>query len=93
MAAEPLPGQGLTILHERITRAAAELRFRTRPPASGEASVYGSARRRVPDDLLRAAEGVLRGVHLSPRLIASVAAGLLVAAGVAAVLAVRGRRM
>ncbi|MGQ0549801.1 MAG: hypothetical protein ACT4PY_09075 [Armatimonadota bacterium] len=83
MAAEPLSGQELAILHERIARTARELRRRARTrPAGALAS----------DDLLRLAEAALRSVPVTPRLVAGVTAALLVVAGVAAIMAVRGRR-
>jgi len=83
MAAEPLSGQELEILHERIARSAAELRLRAR---------LGPGVPRATDDLLRVAEAALRSVHVTPRLLASVTAAALVVAGVAAIMAVRGRR-
>ncbi|MGH7427570.1 MAG: hypothetical protein ACREJ4_04335 [Candidatus Methylomirabilaceae bacterium] len=83
MAPEPLSGQELETLHERITRAAAELRLRARPRPGGL---------HLSDDVLRLAEATLRSVHVRPRLIAGVTAAALVVAGFAAIMAVRSRR-
>lgn len=83
MAPEPLSGQELEVLHERISRTAAELRLRARRRPGG---LY------LSDDVLRLAEAALRSVHVTPRLLAGVTAAALVVAGVAAIMAVRSRR-
>lgn len=83
MAAEHLSKQELTLLHERIAETAAELKMRARIRPAGP---------RVPDEFFRVAEALLRSVPVTPRVIASVTALLLVTAGIAAILAVRGRR-
>ncbi len=83
MAEEHFSEQELEMLHSRIARTAGQLRIRARRPAVT----------RVSDDLLTIAEAALRSIHVPPRLIAGVTAVLLVTAGVAAILAVRGRRV
>lgn len=83
MASEPLSGQELAILHERISRAAAELRLRARRRPAG---LY------LSDDVLRLAEAAFRSIPVTPRLLAGVTAAALVVAGVAAIMAARSRR-
>jgi len=87
VAEEPVPGQELALLpllHDRISRAVAELRVRARRPRSDP---------RAPGELMKAAEEALRALRAEPALAAGIGVALLVVAGVAAALAVRGRRL
>lgn len=98
MAARPVPGQELAVLHERIGRTVAEVRFRARrQSATGARAPVGTRTHevgpRIPDDLIRAAADALRNLRVAPRLAVGVGAALALVAGIAAVLMAWGRRM
>ena len=81
MAAKSVPARELDELHQRIGDAIAELRTRVRRQATPGPR---------PDEVLRAASDALRGLGISPSVVAGVGAALLAVAGVAA--ALRARR-
>jgi hypothetical protein len=83
MAAEPVSGQELRVLHERISSTVQALgtRFRRKPALSP----------RMPDEIFRLAEEAVHHLRLTPRLAMGVGA-LVAVAVVAAVLATRARR-